>query len=216
MEDDAREQLAGAIRREVVPHLIAIDRYLATNAPRPITAVEIEPLINETERALDELRAVCRGVFPALLERRGLLPALTAELESTHPLAVLDADEIVGQRVDRAAEAAGYLFCTEVAPADRRTIIGLRVRDERLIATITGGPDWTENVGGADGVTGSSTWQHARDRVAALAGTIEVRQEGAAMKVTATIPLTHQPDRELVMVPQTSSSRSGPNNDFGT
>ena len=80
---------------------------------------------------------MCRGVFPALLDRRGLIPALSAQLDLTHPHTRLDVDETADRRLDRAVEAAGYLFCVQVAPTERRSSVQLRVDDDRLIATVT-------------------------------------------------------------------------------
>jgi hypothetical protein len=235
VEDDARERLAGAIRRRVVPHLAAIDNRLSPDAAPPTAAggsaqtallqgdvaepqtepggPDVQPLIAETERALDELRAVCRGVFPALLERRGLIPALSTQLDETHPLAALKVDDSACQRLNRATEAAGYSFCVEVAPPNRPSTIELRVADDLLIITVTGGRQWASDCGAPAVVP--TAWQHARDRVAALDGNIDVRQSGAGLVVTAQIPLVPQPDRDLVMANQVSSSRSGPNIDLG-
>jgi hypothetical protein len=171
-------------------------------------------LIAEIELALEELRAVCRGVFPALLERRGLIPALSTQLDQTHPMAVLKIDDSARGRLNRAAEAAGYLFCIEVAPSNRPSVIDVRAGDQLLIITISGDQTWARECGAA--VAFPAAWQHASDRASALEGKIEVRQHGTGLLVTAEIPLAAQPDRELVMADQVASSRSGPNIDLGT
>jgi signal transduction histidine kinase len=213
-EDEARERLASAIRRGVVPHLAVVDTTLSGGrAPgEQSMASDVELLIAETEHALEELRSVCRGVFPALLERRGLVPALSAQLDATHPLTLLTVDDSADQRVNRAAEAAGYLFCIEVAPIDRRSVIELRVGDNHLVATVAGDAEWATDVNSS----GLATWQHARDRVAALDGQIRVQRTPAGLLVTAEIPLDGQQDREPAMAAQVSSSRSGPKADLGT
>jgi hypothetical protein len=217
-EDEARERLAGAIRRGVVPHLATVDTQLSrgfATADGSTAGRDVEPLIAETELALEELRSVCRGVFPALLERRGLVPALSAQLDATHPLTLLTVDDSADQRVNRAAEAAVYLFCIEVAPVDRRSVIELRVTDDRLVATVAGDDEWAADVN-PSAVATQSTWQHARDRVAALAGEIRAQRTNSGLLVTAEIPLTGQQDREPAMAAQVSSSRSGPSADLGT
>ena len=105
----------------------------------PIVPIStIARLISETELALEELRKVVRGVFPALLERRGLRPALAAQLDVTHPLAQLEVDDSADRRLDRAAEAAAYVFSTEVAPTDRHCVVRLRVDDGVLVVSVTG------------------------------------------------------------------------------
>ena len=186
-EDDARERLAGAIRRRVVPHLAAVGTDLATSRATAESGRELESLIGETQLALDELRAVCRGVFPALLDRRGLVAALTAQLDLTHPQTALLVDASADQRLNRAVEAAGYLFCIEVAPTDRQSQIDLRVRNGALIATIVGHPEW--GINGSSGVGTDGAWQHCRDRLAALDGTLIVRRDEDEMTVSAFLPL---------------------------
>ena len=211
IEDDARERLAGAIRRRVVPHLAAIDRQLSPGPAQPTAAdltqtglppghpaepaepaaepgePNVPSLISETELALDELRTVCRGVFPALLERRGLIPALSTQLGETHPMAELKVDDSACRRLNRAAEAAGYLFCVEVAPRNRPSTVEVLVKDEQLVVTVSGDRNWALDCG-APAVL-PTAWQHARDRVSALEGDIEVRQQGDGLIVTAKIPL---------------------------
>jgi signal transduction histidine kinase len=217
-EDEARERLAGAIRRGVVPHLAAVEAQLSGGlgtGDHAVAGGQLEPLIAETEHALEELRSVCRGVFPALLERRGLVPALSAQLDATHPLTLLTVDDSADRRVNRAAEAAGYQFCIEVAPVDQRSVIELQVTDNHLVATVSGGEDWATVVTGV-GPAAQSRWQHARDRVAALDGEIRVQRTATGLLVTAEIPLADQQDREPAMAAQVASSRSGPKADFGT
>jgi signal transduction histidine kinase len=202
----------------VVPHLAAVAAQLSRGpgtTELSVASGDLDPLVAETEHALEELRSVCRGVFPALLERRGLVPALSSQLDATHPLTLLTVDDSADQRVSRAAEAAGYLFCIEVAPIDRRSVIELRVSDNQLVATVAGDADWATDVNSA-GVATQPTWQHARDRVAALDGQIRVQRTAAGLLVTAEIPLDAQQDREPAMAAQVASSRSGPKADLGT
>jgi signal transduction histidine kinase len=190
-EDEARERLAGAIRRNVIPQLASVDADLTAGPdldqdPRG----RLEPLIGATERAQQELRTVCRGVFPALLDRRGLVPALSAELDVTHPHTLLDIDDTANCRLNRAVEAAGYLFCVEVAPTERSSRIRLRVAGGQLIAAVIGDVDWARETG-PDGNSALAAWQHSRDRVAALDGAVNVQRGEPGMTVTAVIPLEH-------------------------
>jgi signal transduction histidine kinase len=150
------------------------------------------------------------------MERRGLVSALSAQLDATHPQTLLTVDDSAYQRVSRAAEAAGYQFCIEVSPVDRRSVIELQVADNHLVATVSGDEDWAAAaVDSLEPATGS-TWQHARDRVAALDGEIRVQRTAAGLQVTAEIPLAAQQDRGPAMAAQVSSSRSGPKADVGT
>jgi signal transduction histidine kinase len=213
-EDDAIARLAGAIQRAVIPHLAAVQDGLnsATTPPR-MAPIEVEPLIAETESALEQLRAVCRGLFPALLQRRGLVPALSAQLAATHPYAVLQSDDRVQKRLDRAAEAAAYLFCIEVAPADRSSVVNLQINVDILEATVTVGkhrsPGGTDDFGnsefsnsefsssefGADLEPQQSQWQNAHDRVTALDGEIDLHGDSDHLQVIARIPIDAPPGR---------------------
>ena len=74
------KNVADAIQRRVVPHLATVDAALGQRSD--VSNADLDRLIAETECALEELREVCRGVFPALLERRGLVPALTGYLSA--------------------------------------------------------------------------------------------------------------------------------------
>jgi hypothetical protein len=161
----------------------------------------LEPLIAETEQALEELRSVCRGVFPALLERRGLVPALISQLDASHPLCRLDVAVSADRRLDRAVEAAGYQFCVDVAPTDRPCVISLRVEAGRLVVTITGADIGEPGSGSNDDVPNATqpakvSWQHAEDRVAALDGRVLVeRMDDGSVAVRADIPLPRESDQ---------------------
>jgi signal transduction histidine kinase len=200
-EDEARERLAGAIRRNVVPHLAAVDAGL-TAGPHTDHYLpgQLEPLVGATECAQQELRIVCRGVFPALLDRRGLVPALSAQLNVTHPHTVLDIDVTADRRLNRAVEAAGYLFCVEVAPTERSSVVKLLVDDDQLIATVAGDIDWATGTSRSDGKEMLTAWQHSRDRVAALDGAVHLQRDETGMTVTAVIPLDARRRREPTMV----------------
>ena len=218
VEDEARERLAAAISRSVVPHLAAVQSGLASGDQHPdpiLLREQLSPLIADVEIALEELRTVCRGVFPALLERRGLAPALIAQFDSMHPQAVLEVDDSVERRLDRAVEAAAYVFCTDVTPTDRPSTLRLSVAGGELVVVVTADGDWADALDEYL-TSGSPAWQHARDRVAALGG--EIRHgigDVDRSSVTAVIPLI-QADRRPAMSAQVSSSRSGPNDDLGT
>ena len=212
VEDEARERLAATIRRSLIPHLAAVDIGLADaardgaagpgdgrGAHATVLLDRLEPLIAETEHALEELRRVCRGVFPALLERRGLVPALISQLDASHPLIRLDVAVSADRRLDRAVEAAAYQFCIDVAPTDRPCVIALRVHNDRLVVTITWaivggrGVDSGSDVAEVTPSTTAVSWQHAEDRVAALDGRVLVeRPDDGSVAVRAEIPMPQE------------------------
>ncbi len=173
-----------------------------------------------------------RGVFPALLQRRGLVAALSAHLDATASPAVLDVDGSMVGRLDPAVEAAAYLFCVEVVANATDGVIRLELDTAQLIAEVeraagsplgsqeaaVGGDSDGGGGGGSDGGGGSSlaVWQHAVDRVEALDGRVTIRQDSGVVLVRAHIPVDVQPNRDRWVAAQTSSSRSGPNADLGT
>ena len=141
IEDEERERLAGAIQRRVVPHLSPIAAELSADldVADPELPAVLDRLIGNAEKALEELRIVVRGVFPALLQRRGLVAALSAQLDATASTVALDVDESLNGRLDPAVEAAAYLFCVEVAASATDGAIRLRVADDQLFAEVRRG-----------------------------------------------------------------------------
>jgi signal transduction histidine kinase len=156
-EDEARERFAADIDERVVPLLTTVrDGLTGADGPDRLAGA-----INGVEAALEELRTVVRGVFPALLERRGLAPALFAAFERL-PDIDLEVDGLPDGRLDRDVEAAAYLFCVDVAPRDRPGTVRLAVVDGSLTAEVTG----------SDG--SPDRWLHVRDRLAASDGALSV------------------------------------------
>lgn len=204
-EDEERERLSAAIQRRVVPHLRPIIDGLGHRLDGS-TPTTVHALAEEAERALDELRTVVRGVFPALLARRGLVPALAAELETTRPLAVLEVDGSVPDRLDPDVEAAAYLFCVQVAPVEIGSTVRLAASDELTAVVLRNGSPSTARTL-ADG------WQHATDRVEALGGAVAVEPQPGGLLVRARLPLRTQPadGADGAVLAHTASSRSGPN-----
>jgi hypothetical protein len=134
-------------------------------------------------------------------------------VDLTHPHTLLDIDDTADRRLNRAVEAAGYLFCVEVAPTDRSSLIELRVDDDQLVAAVIGDTEWANEIDRSDGMAVLAAWQHSRDRVAALDGAVTVQRNEFGMTVTAVIPLDPQAGREAAMAAHSRSSLPGPNSD---
>jgi signal transduction histidine kinase len=95
----------------------------------------VDPAIAELQQALDELRELARGIYPAVLVDEGLATAIEALAEAGHvPLIV---DPLPEERFPAAVESAAYFFVAELA---RRG--GGRVRaecvDGRLLVEVGG------------------------------------------------------------------------------
>jgi signal transduction histidine kinase len=142
----------------------------------------------ELMASLDELRAVARGLHPAVLTDRGLDAAVRA-LAFRSPVPV----EVEGQVPDDlppAVATALYYVIAEAltnvakyAQASRATV-AVRREGGEVVAEVA-----DDGVGGADAAAGSGL-QGLGDRVAALDGRLEIESPpGAGTRVRAHLPL---------------------------
>ena len=150
----------------------------------------LSALGSEIDEALDEVRSLARGIYPASLAARGLVEALrAAALRAALPTAVLAAG--IG-RYPREVESAAYFCCLEALQnADKHAAgataavieltyngaLTMEVRDDGAgfeVASVAGGVGFTS----------------MRDRLAAVGGHLEVRSSaGRGTRVRAAIPL---------------------------
>ena len=144
--------------------------------------------IVQAQEALEELRALSRGIAPPILADRGLREALTAlAARSTVPVEV-DADPL-DHRLDAAVETAAYFVAAEaltnVAKHShaRRCAIGVRHDEGTLRAWVT-----DDGVGGAALDKGHGL-QGLDDRVHAVGGRLLVTSPpGGPTTITAVLP----------------------------
>jgi signal transduction histidine kinase len=140
--------------------------------------------------ALDDLRALARGIYPQLLADQGLRAALRAQADRA-PLPVqVDADGI--GRYPREAEATAY-FCilealqnvAKYAQASRATIT-LSCPDGHLGFTVTDDGDGFDTAK----VTHGTGLQGMADRLAAVGGTLRLDSApGLGTTVSGTLPV---------------------------
>jgi signal transduction histidine kinase len=122
--------------------------------------------IEEAQAALDELRELAHGIYPAILAEAGLGPAL-ATLADAAPLPV-EIRDVAAERYPAPVETAAYLLVTEALDdAARRGASHAAVDtvrdDDRLVVTVED-----------DGSDRDSALVRLADRVGALGGTLEV------------------------------------------
>jgi signal transduction histidine kinase len=176
LHDGAQQRLVG-----LAIHLRLLARRLGPDAG-------VEPCIQELLGALEDLRDLARGLHPAVLSERGLIPALEA-LATRSPVPATVAGDL-GDRLPEAQEVALYFVAAEalanVAKYADATQVEIRVERTTAAATLAIADD---GVGGAD-PEGGSGLRGLRDRVEALAGRLRVESPpGAGTTVHASVPL---------------------------
>jgi hypothetical protein len=175
-DDAGRRALEAAIARDVLPFL----RTLPVEVARARAAVArgaepgLDRLVDGTNGALEALRELTRGVYPAQLERSGLAPTLRALVARAPAAAELSADG--AGRYPPRVEAAVYFCCTEALRAAHGPVaLALSDGDGELVLRITGGHDGVDLVGVAD-------------RVEAAGGALRVVPDRLELRVPVTSP----------------------------
>jgi len=156
---------------------------------RPEAAREaLADAIVQAQEALEELRALSRGIAPPVLADRGLLAAVTALAARCTVPVELDAGPLEG-RLDAAAETAAYFVIAEaltnVAKHSQahRCVVGLRHGAGSLRAWVT-----DDGVGGAALEKGHGL-RGLEDRLHAAGGQLRVTSPGGGpTTITAELP----------------------------
>jgi signal transduction histidine kinase len=152
---------------------------------------ELEALIHEADTevqsALEEIRALARGLHPAILTENGLGPALAA-LGRRSPIPV----EITGlpaERLPVAVETAVYFLAAEAITNAAKHAVASRVRVDvqrrggRAIVVVD-----DDGVGGADATAGGGL-SGLHDRIEALGGNLALTSyRDAGTELRAEIP----------------------------
>jgi signal transduction histidine kinase len=171
--DAERSRLERAIAREVLLHLQPLPdrlRQLSSARPgakRPVDPSSLEPLVQSLNTALEALREITRGVFPAQLVRSGLPMALTSLLARAGSARRLVVEDLAaGQRFDPRVEAAAY-FCVVEAVHDlgEPVVIVLDAQADQLQLSVSG----TDR--------GGLPVDEMRDRVEAAGGSVSIAED---------------------------------------
>jgi signal transduction histidine kinase len=169
--DAKRQRLERDLHDGAQQRLLALsyDLRLARTAAQADGDVELTTVLaaaaEDAQAALDELRELAHGIYPAILAEAGLAPAL-ATLADDAPLPVdVDAPP---ERYSAPVETAVYQTVVEAvddAAAREATLVSVDVSRERdqLVITVRD-----------DGAGRTSTLVHLVDRVGALGGTVDV------------------------------------------
>jgi signal transduction histidine kinase len=193
--DEERRRLERAIARDVIPHLKSLPRELdnlaraGDAAPGPL-----EPLVAASTAALEALREITRGVFPAQLVRGGLGPALRSYLGRAESRGILELHESAAhRRFDPRVEAAAYFCVAEAAQSLEAPLqVGLTAPERTLDLHVTGRS------------RGALDINHIRDRVEATGGTVHHELLDGCAVLDVRLPATFDEPADLVAAEATS------------
>jgi signal transduction histidine kinase len=166
---------------------LELGMYSAKLTDDPEAQTQIQAARDEIAVSLEELRAVARGLHPAVLTGHGLGVAL--ESLAAGSAVPVELNVAVEQRLDESIEVAAYYVVTESlanigkhARANRATVDVTREGDELVVEVVDDG------VGGADSEQGTGL-RGLADRVEALGGRLRVwTPNGGGTRVRAQMP----------------------------
>jgi hypothetical protein len=194
--DVERRRLERAIARAVVPHLEPLPVALARLACdwHKEGGVRLEPLVAESAAALEALREITRGVFPAQLVRGGLIPALSSFLGRTGSLGQLAVDPSADRRFEPRVEAAAYFCVAEAARGLPAPIeVDLAAPGGTLVLQVRGRQQ------------GAFAMSQIRDRVEAAGGTVRHEMLGGRTVIDVRLPAAAPVRSPAIPVSATSS-----------
>ena len=184
LHDGAQQRLVALrVRLKLAAELLERDHAGGTEM--------VEQLGSEAEAALDEVRALARGVFPALLADRGLADALhSAGMRSPLPVMVVAES---GLRYPRSVESAAYFCCLEAmqnaakhATGASRLTVTLSQQDGQLSLEVLDDGDGFD----PRAASGGAGLDNMRDRTRAAGGELVLdAAPGRGTRVRATIPI---------------------------
>ncbi|MEU4605408.1 hypothetical protein AB0F43_20690 [Kribbella sp. NPDC023972] len=187
--DAERSRVERAIARQVIPHLAPLPdrlRQLSHSDSHGATALDsaqLAPLLASMNTAMQGLREITRGVFPAQLTRSGLHTALGSLLARPNlPGRLTVEDSAVGLRFDPRVEAAAYFCVAEATHAfDHPIAVNVSVQGDQLHLSVSG----TER--------GGLSLSHMRDRIEATGGSVSTTGRDGRTFVEVRAPSARAP-----------------------
>jgi signal transduction histidine kinase len=205
-QESQRRRLTRAVSAEVLPHLaqLRVGLAQAAAATDPTAASRfLDAAMETTNRALEALRDIARGVFPPLLARKGLAAALRVHAARAGGRVTLTVTPPARTaRFPSHLEAVTYFCAVEtVRDLGGSALVDLDLDDSHLTLTVT-----ALTFGGRL----SEAAQGVVDRVLAWGGTVTIdAQGGAPARLRVSFP---QP----LVTAQTAVNLSGPKADLAT
>ena len=192
-QDEERRRLERNLHDGAQQRLVSI--ALALRMARGLVPVDradvggrLDQAAEELSLALSELREFARGIHPAILTERGLVPALHSLAERSTVPTTIEGPEI--ERLPSAVEATAYFVVSEAlanaakysrAAAVNVTVMVAAGHLELIVSD--------DGIGGADPSRGSGL-RGLVDRVAAVDGTLEIdSRPGQGTRLACRIPV---------------------------
>jgi hypothetical protein len=193
-----RGRFESAIARDVLPHLAPMPRELAdltaTSARSGLWPDQVvDHLVERTNTALESLRTLTRGVFPAQLSHKGLLVALLTHLRLAGLEEALSADEsLMSRRFDPRIESIAY-FCAVEALRSLAAPVYLAVSVDESVLTL-------DARGCVDDGLRELDTEHLVDRAESVGGRLTVDgldhpdRGGTRVRIVIQLPVDLSPD----------------------
>ena len=156
---------------------------------QPALNGQLATLVTELDEAIDEVRELARGIYPPLLQSRGLVDAISAVARRSPLDVTVDLDDV--GRLDQSVETAVYFTALEAltnaakhAPGSSVELV-LRDHGDRIRLQVTDdGPGFE-----VDDDLGTEGTSNMGDRVASVGGELLIASSpGAGTTVTAEVP----------------------------
>lgn len=191
-QETERQRLEESLARTVVPHLRDVGSGIESalghrsRAPDPDPPARLDRCAGSTYAALDALRTLTRGVFPAQLARQGLVAALTSLLDRSGAGTLTT--QLSTERFDPRVESCAYFCVVELLrTADSPVDVRLRTGgDGRLRLAVLALHALHASHG--DATTGADGASHLEDRVAALGGRLATGEHHGRTLVSVELP----------------------------
>jgi signal transduction histidine kinase len=151
---------------------------LAAGSRGPVTAELVRPLRAHAEVALESLREITRGVYPAQLRRTGLEPALRSLLARRDDATITVAGLADLPLQDARVEAAAY-FCVAEAVRNLRGPVQVSLsRQEQTVSFLIDGQD-----------AGDLPLDNMRDRAEAAGGSMSSSSRDGRVSLEVRLPV---------------------------
>jgi signal transduction histidine kinase len=186
---EQRRRLERDLHDGAQQRLLAIGMQLAAleaAADHPDMAARLQRVREELLLAMNDLRDLAHGLYPAVLSQAGLAPALEAVVERLPMPVQLTVEQ---GRFPASVENAAYLIaCESLSNACKHAgpctvVLDIRRSADRLVITIR------DDGRGTNLLTGRTALRGIRDRVDALGGTLRAESlPGEGTSLTAELP----------------------------